>query len=75
MRVSSLCWVAWIGTRSTVSTWSAGMEDIQRKMRGRGMYLTGKVLPMMQYVYLLENRNDMYIGTTVDYGNCIVLYF
>ena len=51
------------------------MEDIQRKMQGRGMYLTGKVVPMMEYVYLLENRTDMYIGTTVDCGNCIMLDF
>ena len=30
-RVSSMCWVACIDTWSTLSTWSVGMEDIQRK--------------------------------------------
>ena len=65
--------MAWIGTQSTVSTWSVGMEDIQRKVRGRGIYITGKLVLMWKYVNLLANRTVMYIGTTVDYGNCIVL--
>ena len=39
------------------------------------MCIAGKLVPMRQYVYLLANRIDMYIGTTMDYESCVVLEF
>ena len=39
------------------------------------MCITCKLVPMRYYVYLLANRTHMYIGTTTDYGNCIMLDF